>query len=420
MRFTFLRRGRRHKHVQQRSSVSSKSRRLRRLAILGSTLICAISVFTIVTTASGPARLDTNATTDKSAPARKARAARHGPKPSVAPKRKHSHTGKRASPATSPGAASPGTPAGFPDAADTGYQNAPGYPGALTRCSTNIRAGATYRFCDFPDGIDVNRPDVTFIGCRFASNDVLGADVRVDAPNVTFSYDTFEPSAVSAPPVPYGRGYQYGIDQDGPFRMTIESSNFWGFGEAIQLTDPDGSTESSPLLIENSYIHDPSAQGPSGPGQYHVDGILSNDGGSSFMTIKHNTIIANADTNALALQTSGGGSDGTPYNHIVVTDNYFSGFGYMVNTGGNTDSTDMVFTGNVWGTDFEPGWGPLYGDAMYTTRGLGGVWHDNTIHVVPGTGWMAAGNNGLFWWPTDANPSNPAQIIGHRSDYRGP
>jgi hypothetical protein len=241
----------------------------------------------------------------------------------------------------------------------------------------------------------------------------------VDANNVTFSYDTFEPSKVSAPPVPYGSGYQYGINQTGPFQISIEASNFWGFGEAIQLTDPDGSTQSSPLVIKDSYIHDSSAQGPDGPNQYHVDGILSSDGGSSYMTITHNTITGNANTNALALQTNGGGSSGTPYSHITVTNNYFSGFGYMVNTGGDTNSTDMTFVGNVWGTDFEPGWGPLYGSAMYTTPGLGGVWRDNTIHVAPGTTWMAEGNNGLFWWPTDSNPSGPGQIIGHKSDYPG-
>jgi hypothetical protein len=258
------------------------------------------------------------------------------------------------------------------------------------------------------------------VGCRFATNNVLGADVQVDANNITFSYDTFEPSAVTAPPVPYGSGYQYGINQGGPFRMTIEASNFWGFGEAIQLSDPNGSSGSSPLVIKDSYIHDPSAQGANGPNQYHVDGILSNNGGASYMTITHNTITANADTNALALQTSGGGSGGTPYSHITVTNNYFSGFGYMINTGGDTNSTDMIFTGNVWGTDFEPGWGPLYGNAMYTNPGLGGIWRNNTIHVARGTTWMATRNDGLYWWPTDTNPSSPSQIIGHKSDYRGP
>jgi hypothetical protein len=57
---------------------------------------------------------------------------------------------------------------------------------------------------------------------------------------------------------------------------------------------------------------------------------------------------------------------------------------------------------------------------MFTTPGLGGVWRGNKLHVRPGTTWMAAGNNGLFWWPGDGNPSDPGQIIGHSSDYPGP
>ena len=396
--------------------------------MLGSTLICAISVFTVASLAYGTTWADRNASVGTSAignavwPPFGHPILPRGIVPTHASKRHvrvHRHVHPQAT--TSPGTTTtnPTTPGGFPSAANTGYQNAPGYPGQLTGCSTNLRAGATYQYCDFPDGLDVSRPNVTFIGCRFASNAVLDADVQVDANNITFSYDTFEPSAVSAPPVPYGSGYQYGINQTGPFQMTVEASNFWGFGEAVQLTDPDGSSQSSPLVIKDSYIHDPSAQGPDGPNQYHVDGILSNDGGASYMTITHNTISAPADTNALALQTSGGGSNGTPYSHITVTDNYFSGFGYMVNTGGDTNSIDMVFTGNVWGTNFEPGWGPLYGNAMYTNPGLGGIWRDNTIDVVPGTSWMAAGNNGLFWWPTDSNPSSPGQIVGHKSDYPG-
>jgi hypothetical protein len=397
--------------------------------MLGSTLICAIAVFTVASLAYGTTWVDRNASLGTSAignsvwPPFGHPILPRGIVPAHASKRHvrvHRHVSPQAT--TSPGTTStnPTTPGGFPSAANTGYQNAPGYPGQLTGCGTNLRAGATYQYCDFPDGLDVNRPNVTFIGCRFASNSVLDADVQVDANNITFSYDTFEPSAVSAPPVPYGSGYQYGINQTGPFQMTVEASNFWGFGEAVQLTDPDGSSQSNPLVIKDSYIHDPSAQGPDGPNQYHVDGILSNNGGASYMTITHNTISAPADTNALALQTSGGGSSGTPYSHITVTDNYFSGFGYMVNTGDDTNSIDMVFTGNVWGTNFEPGWGPLYGNAMYTNPGLGGIWRDNTIDVVPGTSWMAPGNNGLFWWPTDANPSSPGQIIGHKSDYPGP
>jgi hypothetical protein len=271
----------------------------------------------------------------------------------------------------------------------------------------------TYKYCNFTTGLNIDKPNTTFIGCLFRSNSVLNANVDVNANNITFRYDTFEPSAVSAPPVRFGKGYQYGINQDGPYQMTIDASDFWGFGEAVQLRDPNGSSKLRPVLIKNSYLHDPSAPGS----QYHVDGILSNDGGPSYITITHNTIMADADTNALALQTAGGGSHGTPYAHITVTHNYFSGFGYMVNTGGNTNSRYVKFIGNVWGTNFKPWWGPLYGGAMYNNPTLGGVWRDNKIHIASGTTWMARRNNGLYWWPGDSNPPNRYEIVGHKADY---
>ena len=307
--------------------------------------------------------------------------------------------------------------AGFPDASNTGYRNAPGYPGSLTTFTGTIQSNTTYRFMNFPGGLAVgsssNHPvNVTFYGCRFATNSVLDANVAVYGDNITFDYSTFEPSAVSAPPVPYGKGYQYGIDLRYPGKLTIDHSDFWGFGEALQF---GSSTSSKPVTVANSWMHDASAPGTDPATMYHTDGILSNDGGPSHMVFNHNTIVGDGNTNALALQTAG-----TAYDHVAVTNNYFSGYGYMVNTGGNTKSTNMTFTGNVWGTDYKPYWGPLYGAAAYTTPGLGGTWANNTIHVKTGTTWMAAGNHAKYWWPTDGNPSSATQIIGHTNDYTNP
>ena len=42
---------------------------------------------------------------------------------------------------------------GVANQANTGYENAPGYPGHLTDCSSiPIQSNTTYKFCDFPDG----------------------------------------------------------------------------------------------------------------------------------------------------------------------------------------------------------------------------------------------------------------------------
>jgi hypothetical protein len=92
----------------------------------------------------------------------------------------------------------------------------------------------------------------------------------------------------------------------------------------------------------------------------------------------------------------------------------------MVNVGGHTKSTNSTFTGNVWSTEFEPGWGPMYDDVSYTTAGSGNIWSGNKLNVVSGTNWMAAGNNGRYWWPGDSNPTSSSQVFGHLTDYVNP
>ena len=336
----------------------------------------------------------------------------------------HVTTPAAASSPPSPASTSPpaSTPSGFPDAANTGYENSAGYPGSLKDCSNvAINSNTTYQYCDFPNGLAIgsasNHPtNVTFVGCRFASNLVNDATVADYGSGIVFSYDTFEPSTVqpgpgptspSAPAIANSAGYQYGIDQRYAGALTVDHSDFWGFEEAIQLSY---SSKAEPVIISNSWIHNPRSPGSSD----HTDGILENYGGLSYMVFDHNSIVGNGNTNALALQGEAG------YSHVTISNNYFSGYGYMVNSGADTKSTDMTFTGNVWGTDIEPIFGPLYGNAMYTTPGLGSVWSGNTIYVQPGTAWMAAGNNGLYWWPGDTNPSNSHQIIGHKTNYPGP
>jgi len=328
-----------------------------------------------------------------------------------------SPSAKPSATASSPASA----PSGFPNASDTGYENAPGYPGQLTNCSGNIQSNTTYRYCNFPDGLAIGSAkshpaNVTFIGCRFASNAVADANVADYGSNIVFSYSTFEPNTAPAgvgPTSPYaspmanGQGYQYGIDQRYQGALTVENADFWGFAQAIEF---GYSSQSQPLVVTNSWIHNPRAPG----GVDHTDGILENYGGVGYMVFNHNSIVGDGNTNALALQGS------STYTHVTITNNYFSGYGYMVNSGSDTRSTNMVFTGNVWGTDFKPAWGPLYGGAMYNTPGLGGVWANNKIDVQSGTTWMAAGNNGLYWWPNDSLPGNSSQIIGHRTDYPGP
>jgi hypothetical protein len=262
---------------------------------------------------------------------------------------------------------------------------------------------------DFPGGVSVGShaaavTNVKFVGCRFHGTAVGGALVVVFGSGFTFDYCSFEPGA-AAPPVPYAQSYEYGIEADGGYysfagTLNVMHSDFWGFGNAI---DVGGSTQANPHSFSDNWIHDASNDGG---GQYHTDGIGTLDGATEeYVTIHHNTIVSVGNTNGLAFQDPG------KFNFFTVTDNYFSGFGYTVNLGGYSIGQGMVFTGNTFGTDIKPTYGPLYNAGSWQKGGLGNLWQNNRWHVVPGSYYSPASDDGKYWWP-DGTLST--------SDYKNP
>jgi hypothetical protein len=326
------------------------------------------------------------------------------------------------------GAAFPG-PDGAPApwTVRTGYQNSPGYPGSLTTSSlsrTTIASNTTYEYLSFT-GNDFKNiagvSNVTFLGCRFLTNVVADASFAgtfsdTTTFNITFSYCTFGSSA-SNPPVAYGSGNQYCIDQRGIQGLTVDHCDMWGFGEAIELS---GSSLAHQTQITNSYIHDAS---DNGGGIYHVDGILSNNGGSGiqYVTVSGNTIvIAPSNTNCIGFQSTVPG--GSPYSNLTITGNYISGDNTTVDVGTqSTGSANITFTGNVIGSDYKPANTFVYNSGGFT--GTGSTWSGNTYYVpasspftTPSAAWLAAGNSGLYWRPGDGMPANSSSIIGHVTD----
>jgi hypothetical protein len=307
------------------------------------------------------------------------------------------------------------SPAGWPGAQNTGYRNAPGYPGALqpysptpiagNDCSGPITSGKTYSFCLFENGFRVGDASthptgVTFVGCRFTSNSLDDANVATHGDDIVFDYCSFEPSQSAAPPTPYSNGYQYGIDQRYDGKLTVDHSDFWGWGNAIQI---GFSSQAKPLTIANSWFHDARDDG----GIDHTDAILENYGGPgfSYMTFHHNTIVSVGNTNGLALQN---GND-AGYDHTTVTENYFSGFGYTVNLGGGKTITNTVFTDNVWGTDLQQTYFNYYGPWTPNAANAN-TWRRNTVHYAaagtrlqgddPNGYVVQASDDGMYWVPT--------------------
>jgi hypothetical protein len=303
----------------------------------------------------------------------------------------------------------------WPGSNNTGYKNAPGYPGSLTAASSSsstcplpIRSNFTYRFCDFAGGTNVGSTltavsNVSFIGCDFHGGGgtspnglIVNALILLFGSNISFDYISIHPD-VAAPPVSSTLSYQYGMNADGynahVTGLSVKHADIWGFGNALDVT---GATQAGPHVYEDNYIHDACFNNDTcpqvaGSGVYHTDGIgdLNPGDHDSYVTIHHNVIATAGNTNGLAYQYG-------PYDHFTVTNNYFSGFGYTINIGGAGNSvTNTVFTDNVFGTDFKPVFGPLYGWQDNT----GNLWRRNKWHIAPGTTWSPASNDGKFWTP---------------------
>jgi hypothetical protein len=293
------------------------------------------------------------------------------------------------------GTAADGIPAGFPNSTNTGYKRAPDFPGKLTDCSgVKIESNQTYRFCDFPSftaigSRDQDASNVKFYGCRFHGEGESEVLAMLYGDNITFDYTSFEPG-VSAPPVSHAQGYEIAISGDGSYythvaQLTVTHCDLWGAAGAIDI---NGSTQAKPQVFRDNWIHDPRGDG----GIDHTDGLgtTSGSGNGSYLTIDHNSILGVGNTNGLAFQTA------CTYSHFTVTNNYFSGFGYTVNLGGDGSCTsNMTFKGNTFGTNLEPNWGPLYG----WLDGKSNVWQCNYWHVVPGSYYSPSSDDGKYWTP---------------------
>jgi len=327
----------------------------------------------------------------------------------------------------------------YPDATNTGFRNAPGFPGSLTPWPGGaFVAGQTYRYFDFDNGttgVSIDADNVTFIGCRFQCNDLTFYNMRANANNTTFSYCSFVPRLVlvTAPPViawpsagagqpvdasggyaPYmingNNGYKFGISMTAG-KCTVDHCDIWGFGNAGWAINANNGT--GPYIITNSWIHD-----ACNPDQNleHTDGVFNNSlTGQSNVTVRHNTIASIGNTNAIAFQRAS-----TPYSFLTIDSNYVSGFGWNSNVGHNiVGNNNIQFTNNVFATDLRWVYGPLYNDySAQFGHGSTNKWSGNKLKVLPGTSpgpqaqppvWMPA-NDGRFIWPnvtlrtTDWNP----------------
>lgn len=295
-----------------------------------------------------------------------------------------------------------------------GYANAPGYPGSLTSHSgTGFVSGTpgnptVYAFLDINSGtggmaLGSTLHDITFIGCRFQSNDVGYYNVNIaGAWNITFDYCSFTPlaSLYAAPPgatwpsagallntttfsngvncVAGNSGYQYGLNINtvGAGFITAQHCDIWGFGNSVVFY-----ATTAPILIDNCWIHDAANASPQG---YHTDGpgYLNGTTPPQNVTVSNCTIASIGNTNGFAFQAAT-----AAYNNIALIGNYIAGFGY---TGsffqpGSGGATNCTVENNVFSTAVQAVFGPIYSNPTAMFTGTTNKWRGNTLLVPAGT-----------------------------------
>ncbi len=290
---------------------------------------------------------------------------------------------------------------GWPDSTNTGYENAPGYPGSLTTasstsstCPTTPQSNHTYSYCLYIGvSIPANTVNVTFYGDEFAHTNPQNPNSGGHSGdnNIVFDYDTFQPQIPASTRCPAGgvtcsESYQYGIyNESGQIQgMTVENSDFWGFGNAI---DTEGSTQANPQTFRYNWIHDSSTTGGCG---YHNDGIgMLNGGSEQYAVVDHNTIEFTGNTNLIAWQ------NGT-YSHDQNTNNLLSGDneGYAGGrcTSSCTAPTYIQTTGNTFNTYLAIEGDYPIDNATHYWANTGSTWNQQLLGGPAGSG---VGNIGI-------------------------
>lgn len=284
-----------------------------------------------------------------------------------------------------------------PEAA--GYTSLKTWTGS-TSITTNGTVIEGYRFVNGAPSVYAD--NVVLRGCEFRSTGPQWWIVRNEGKNLIVEDCRFRPDATNGPETTMAQSYQQGIKCFGVARgLTVRRCEFWGFGNAIEF-EPTNSTSTTPIIVEDTWMHHAAAITYSGSDEYHHDGILSSYA-SNNVRVRRCKIVSLGNTNALAFQSTGG-----KWSDCIVTDSYFSGFGWTVNFGDSYGSTRFVFTGNEFSTELKSDYGPgpanPWDDATST-------WSNNKWIVPAGAQWGNAAWNGQYWWPGDGKTG------GHASDY---
>src|SRR5207248_187809 len=217
--------------------------------------------------------------------------------------------------------------------------------------------GETVSGLSVSGGIDVSASNATVTGNAVTNSGAssFGISLR-HVTNVTVSNNTIRGTNATSGRLMVGVKDVYG-DSAGTY---VEANNIYWAATGVQL---------SAGTIDGNYIHDMGYLAGD-----HVNGTTSN-GGTTQMTISHNTILNNmSQTDAVSLFQDNG-----PQANRTITGNLLAGGSYAVYAGSKTGSpaTNIQISGNVFSPAFYAKSG-LYGPVAYYTSGNGNTWSANT------------------------------------------
>jgi Right handed beta helix region len=218
--------------------------------------------------------------------------------------------------------------------------------------------GAVLSGLYIPYNLDISASNVTIFGDRIMNSgpSSFGISLR-HTQNVTIeNSDIYAPNG-DGDRLMVGIKDIYGDSTN----TTILRNNIWYTSTGVQIGEGQ---------IADNYIHDPGFR----PGD-HINGITSNGGRTTPLTVEHNTVFVNfAQSDAISLFEDYGIQA-----NRVISDNLLAGGAYTIYGGQGSKGTpfNIRITNNRIATIYFArggNWGPV---AHYDAQGLGNTWTGN-------------------------------------------
>jgi cell division septation protein DedD len=264
---------------------------------------------------------------------------------------------------------------GFPDASNTGVPTGT----TLKAESGNISIDDDNTVIDGVDltgSLDIYANNVTIENSRITSSNWWGINLRAAYSGLKILHCTI----IGVPGKgPDNGGEDYGVSNMGDGDLEVAYSNISEFGNELSMGNGN---------LHDNYVHDTQQFINLGHEYQHTDNIISDGANIAPLIIRHNTLINESPIDKGASASVGLFADDGPVQNTTVDNNWIAGGAYAL-YGGNTGSSNIKITNNIFSTQIFPNCG-YYGPVAYWfPSGSGNIFSGNTFAdgtpVTPGT-----------------------------------